>query len=162
MQYERMDMDHKQFLRVENEDFFNIVRQRLDAGDRVRIPVVGKSMEPFLLERDQVLLQTANMAEIAVGDIVLARWGQKYMLHRVVRKKAESAWLAGDNNLVQLEQIAGEDIIALLVEASRDGRRLLVSRPFSKMLGMCWYYLRLPRRVVVAIRRRITNKRIGA
>ncbi|PRD52037.1 S24 family peptidase [Sphingobacterium gobiense] len=157
-----MDLNDRQFLRVENEDFFSIVRQRLDVGDRVRIPVVGKSMEPFLLERDEVLLKTANTAEIAIGDIVLAQWGQKYMLHRVVRKKGASVWLAGDNNLVQLERIVTEDIVAILVEARRDGRRLLVSGLFSKMLGMCWYYLRLPRRVVVAIRRRITNKRIGA
>ena len=149
-----MDTKHQQVVRIENESFFSVVKDRLDLGDRVCIPVVGKSMEPFLREKDEVLLQTARDAEIAIGDIVLAKWGQRYVLHRVVRKKADELWLAGDNNLMQIEKVGVADILAVLLEARRAGKILPVSRPFNKNLGLLWYYLRLPRRVVVAIKRR--------
>ncbi|HLT86446.1 MAG TPA: S24 family peptidase [Sphingobacterium sp.] len=150
-----MDTNHRQVIKMENEAFFTVVEQRLEVGDQVCIPVVGKSMEPFLRERDEVLLQTARGADIAIGDIVLARWGQRYVLHRVVRKKADELWLAGDNNLVQIEKIASADLIAVLSEARRGGKVLAVSGTFNKSLGMLWYYLRLPRRVMVAIKRRL-------
>lgn len=149
-----MNTKHKQVVKVENEAFFTVVKQRLDVGDQVWIPVVGNSMEPFLRERDEVLLQAAREADVAIGDVVLARWGQRYVLHRVVRKKADELWLAGDNNLVQIEKIAAADLIAVLLEARRVGQMLSVSRTFNKSLGILWYYLRLPRRVVVAIKRR--------
>jgi signal peptidase len=150
-----MNTKHKQVIKMENEAFFTVVEQRLDVGDQVCIPVVGKSMEPFLRERDEVLLQTAKEVDIATGDIVLARWGQRYVLHRVVRKKKDELWLAGDNNLGQIEKIAYADLIAVLFEARRAGKLLAVSRTFNKSLGMLWYYLRLPRRVVAAIKRRL-------
>lgn len=142
-------------VRIDNEAYFTMVRQRLDVGDQVRIPVVGKSMEPFLQERDEVLLQAVGGTDIGIGDIVLARWGRRYVLHRVVRKKADGFWLAGDNNLVQIEKIASADLIAVLSEARRAGKLLPVSRTFNKSLGMLWYYLRLPRRVIAAIKRRL-------
>ncbi|TYR36978.1 hypothetical protein FXV77_07330 [Sphingobacterium phlebotomi] len=149
-----MNTKHKQVVKVENEAFFTVVKQRLDVGDQVWIPVVGNSMEPFLREKDDVLLRTARETDVAIGDIALARWGQRYVLHRVVRKKADELWLAGDNNLVQIEKIAAADLIAVLLEARRVGQMLSVSRTFNKSLGILWYYLRLPRRVVVAIKRR--------
>ncbi|RZF58872.1 S24/S26 family peptidase [Sphingobacterium corticibacterium] len=160
-------MNYTQPVRLENEAFFYLVEQRLEQGDQVWIPVRGKSMEPFLRESDEVLLQTANGAEIAIGDIVLARWKQRYVLHRVVRKKANYFWLVGDNNLVQLEEIALKDFIAVLSAARRSEKKLRVSSRLNKKLGVIWYHLRLPRRVVVAMKRlvlrilRITNK-IGA
>lgn len=142
-------------VRINNETYFALVKQRLDAGDQVWIPIVGKSMLPFLRERDEVLLRTVEPAEVNVGDIVLAHWAQRYLLHRVVRKKAGCLWLAGDNNLVQLEKIVSADLIALLVEARRGQQPLQISSPLYKTLGMLWYYLRLPRRVIVGLKRRI-------
>ena len=149
-----MDTKHQQVVKIENESFFAAVKDRLDLGDRVCIPVVGKSMEPFLREKDEVLLQSARDAEIAIGDIVLAKWGQRYVLHRVVRKDADMFWLAGDNNLVQIEKVGVADLLAVLFEARRAGKVLPVSLTFNKYIGLLWYYLRFPRRAVGAIKRR--------
>lgn len=144
-----------QTVRIDNETYFKLVVQELEAGNEVRIPVIGRSMEPFLRERDEVLLHTAKIADITVGDIVLARWKQRYVLHRVVRKNADGLWLVGDNNLAQIEKIAATDLVAVLFEARRGGKLLPVSSTFNKNLGMLWYHLRFPRRVVVAVKRRL-------
>lgn len=141
-----------QAFQIDNEAYFELVVQRLEVGDRVCIPVIGESMKPFLRERDEVVLQRA--ADAVVGDIVLARWDKRYILHRVVRKKDGWLWLAGDNNLVQIEKIASVDLIAVLFEARRADKLLAISSTFNKSLGMLWYYLRLPRRVFAAIKRK--------
>lgn len=147
---------NNQTVSIENETYFTLVRERLDVGNEVWIPVKGKSMLPFLRERDDALLQPVGEGDVVIGDIVLARWAQKYILHRVVRKKSGVIWLAGDNNLVQLEMINLGDVIAVLTAARRNKKRLSVSSPLYKLLGMCWYYLRLPRRVVVGLKRRVS------
>jgi len=142
-------------IRIKNEEYFKLVQQRLDAAEQVRIPVKGRSMEPFLYEKDEVLLQPAIQAKIAIGDIILVHWNEGYILHRVVRIKKGWLWLAGDNNLVQLEKVAEADVLAVLIAAERKGKPLKVARPFYKMLGMAWYYTRFPRRIWTAIKRRL-------
>ena len=149
-----MDTDEKPLLKINNEAFFTMVKQRIDMGDQVWIPILGKSMEPFLHERDEVLLRAVEEKEIAIGDVVLARWGQRYVLHRVIRKAGHDLWLVGDNNLVQIEHVALTDVIAISCQARRAGNFIGVSGPWNKCLGILWYYLRLPRRVMVAIKRR--------
>ncbi|MBD1423720.1 S24/S26 family peptidase [Sphingobacterium chuzhouense] len=150
-----MDKNDAEVTLIKNAEFFKMVEQHLDEGNQVWIPVVGKSMEPFLRERDTACLQTVGVADIAVGDIVLAKWRQRHVLHRVVRKETNELWLVGDNNLVQVEKIPAADLIAAVVEAHRAGKPLSVCNTLNKNLGIVWYYLRLPRRVVAAIKRRI-------
>lgn len=147
-----MNTKQKPVIKLENEAFFTVVKQRLDVGDQVWIPVVGKSMEPFLRQRDEVLLQAARVTDVAIGDIVLASWDQRYVLHRVVQKKADELWLVGDNNLVQVEKVGPADLLAVLFEARRAGKSLPLSHRWNKYLGIGWYYLRFPRRLVAAIR----------
>ena len=152
-----MKANEEAFFRVKNEDFFVLVKQRLELGERVRIPIVGRSMEPFLRERDEVLLQRTALEELRIGDVVLGRWQGAYVLHRLVRKTGDTLWLAGDNNLVQLEEIAAADLLALVIEARRKEKILPLSRAWNKKLGMLWYRLRFPRRVLVALKRRISK-----
>lgn len=140
---------------MDNEAFFTWVAQQLEQGDQVWIPVQGKSMLPFLRERDRVLLKRVEIADTAIGDMVLARWAQGYVLHRVIRKDGNTLWLVGDNNLAQVEKIAAADLIARVVEVRRAERPVAVCNAFNKNLGILWYYLRWPRRVVAVIRRQI-------
>lgn len=146
---------NRQVIQIENKTYFTLVEQRLDAGEQVWIPVRGGSMLPFLRERDEVLLQPAGMKEVGVGDIVLARWEGRHVVHRVVRKKVDELWLAGDHNLVQIEKVRPAEVLAVLIDARRNKRRLPVATRLYTTLGMCWYALRLPRRIVVAVKRRI-------
>ena len=150
-----MEMNYPRAVRLENEAFFTWVAQQLEQGDQVWIPVQGKSMQPFLRERDKVLLKRVGIAEIAIGDMVLARWAQGYVLHRVIRKDRNALWLVGNNNLAQIEKIAAADLIATVVEVRRAERPVAVCNTFNKNLGILWYYLRWPRRVVAAVRRQI-------
>lgn len=150
-----MEKNYPRAVRVENEAFFTWVAQQLEQGDQVWIPVQGKSMRPFLRESDRVLLKRVEIADTAIGDMVLARWAQGYVLHRVVRKEVNGLWLAGDNNLLQVEKIPAKDVMATVLDVRRAERPLPVCNTFYKNLGIIWYYLRWPRRVFAVIRRQI-------
>lgn len=142
-----------------NKSFFDLVKQRLDMGDDVLIPVKGKSMQPFLYEGDEVLLRRIMPADLRIGAIVLVEWRSTFVLHRLVRKDKGMLYLAGDNNLVQLEDVAETAMLGLLVEARREGKPLPITSAWSYFLGLTWYHLRFPRRVWAGLTRRLGGKR---
>ena len=58
------------------------------AGEAVRLPVRGYSMSPWLLDgRDTVILHPVDPAGIVVGDVILYRWKDAFLMHRVVEIK---------------------------------------------------------------------------
>lgn len=137
----------KQSVKIDNRSFFGSVEAFVSTGNQVRIRVIGNSMSPFLVEGDEVLLEQVGAKIIKSGDIVLAQWGRAYVLHRVVHRAGEAIWLAGDNNLVQLEEVTKSQLIAVVVAAFRGHRALDVHAAKSRYLGIAWYYLRPLRRV---------------
>jgi signal peptidase I len=69
----------------------------------VKIPVAGKSMEPFLQNRDLVVLKRFEENDLVNGKIVLAYFNNAYVLPVVRIKKTVT--LAGDGNIQQVEII---------------------------------------------------------
>lgn len=58
------------------------------AGEAVRLPVRGYSMSPWLLDgRDTVILHPVDPAGIVVGDVILYRWKDAFLMHRVMEIK---------------------------------------------------------------------------
>lgn len=43
-------------MRIDNEIYFALVEERLAAGERVIVSLVGSSMQPTLVEGDKLLL----------------------------------------------------------------------------------------------------------
>lgn len=132
--------------KINNNEFFGEVKKLLQDKKRVRITVVGKSMYPFLEQGDQVMLEPVKEKKLLIGDIVLASYRGKYILHRIIRKKEDEFMLAGDGNYKQIEKVAKSDIWAVVVEAYREGQSLNIGR--SNIKGVFWYYLRFFRRLI--------------
>jgi signal peptidase len=72
------------------------------ASNRMAV-VRGHSMEPLLHTGDIVFLSRKPPEDIAVGDIIVYRWGNSYVIHRVVYKyHYAGSWcfvVQGDNRL---------------------------------------------------------------
>ena len=121
-------------MKVDNSLFFAAVEERLASGERVKITLVGTSMQPTLCEGDTVILEplaySSTTAErqspspmlgekcIKVGDVVLFRFCGHHLLHRVVAITDGVYTLQGDN-CVGTESCRREDIVARLVEVER-------------------------------------------
>jgi signal peptidase I len=132
--------------KIANASFFDDVKAMLAQGKSVKIPVVGNSMKPFLRHGD-VVLRKLFEGDPSRGKIVLAYFNQTYVLHRVVRQKADRVVLAGDANLWQLEEVCAEDILAVATQAYRGERDLRIDTAAQLRLGILWYKLRLVRAV---------------
>ena len=139
-------------------------------GQDVLFTPSGVSMRPFIEGgRDSVVLTRAE--EVRVGDVVLAQYGDIYVLHRVYRinsinpssssaatssaSGATSIILMGDGNLRGEEHIRQEDILAKVKEIrSPRGHRKPLTRAclWRHLLPIRWLLLKIYRkslRVVV-------------
>lgn len=128
---------------IPNDLFFEQVKERLNAGQKVKIPVAGKSMEPFLQNGDLVVLKRFEENDLVNGKIVLAYFNNAYVLHRIVRIKEDTVTLAGDGNIQQVEIITNKDILAVVIQAYRGEKELSI----NTLLGQIWYKLRVIRAV---------------
>ena len=128
---------------IPNDLFFEQVKERLNAGQKVKIPVAGRSMEPFLQNGDLVVLKRFEENDLTNGKIVLAYFNNAYVLHRIVRIKENTVTLAGDGNIQQVEIITDKDILAVVIQAYRGEKELSI----NTLLGQIWYKLRVIRAV---------------
>jgi hypothetical protein len=98
-----------------NEVLLGEVARLLGEGREVVMTPKGRSMLPFIRgEVDRIKLRQPD--KLSVGDIVLAYFGNRYILHRVVAINGEEFVLMGDGNLKDTEQGNRSDVIGKVVE----------------------------------------------
>lgn len=162
-------MAHK----VANDILIPEIARLVDAGREVMFTPSGVSMRPFIEGgRDSVLLRKPE--QVRVGDIVLARFGTIYVLHRVYRINSSSApgtsssvpdasssspaassiILMGDGNLRGEEHIRPEDVLATVAEIrSPHGHRKPRTRGiiWRHLLRQRWLLLKFYRKLILPI-----------
>ncbi|MNJ97037.1 Peptidase S24-like protein [compost metagenome] len=136
---------------ISNDDYFAEVQRILLEGKEVRIRVKGNSMRPFIQDGDTVLLRAYSGKLLPLGSNILAKDKDKFVFHRFVGKKNGQYILAGDGNLVLREYIAETDIIAIAYMHYPKNKELSIAihRPWARLRGLGWYYMRLLRRIVI-------------
>lgn len=98
-----------------NEVLLGEVARLLGEGREVVMTPKGRSMLPFIRgEVDRIKLQQPE--GLKVGDIVLAYFGNRYVLHRIVAINGDEITLMGDGNLKDVEQGERKDVVGMVVE----------------------------------------------
>jgi hypothetical protein len=98
-----------------NDVLLDEVARLLGEGREVVITAKGRSMLPFIRgEVDHVKLRQSD--NLRVGDIVLAYFGNRYVLHRLVAINGDEITLMGDGNLKGTEQGDRSDVVGKVVE----------------------------------------------
>ena len=98
-----------------NDILLGEVAAVLDEGREAVIIPTGNSMLPFIRGgEDRVVLRRRD--SIAVGDIVLARLGERYILHRVIAAEGDALTLMGDGNLSGTERCSLADVLGTVVQ----------------------------------------------
>jgi len=137
---------------VKNEIFFDFIIEEINQGREVLINVKGNSMLPFLKDGQRIALSPIKSSNIKLGDVVLAKWNNKYILHRVVSKNSFQVSLAGDNNLSLVEKTGMENIIAKLKGTFNTNNKFNSYTTFDRILGLLWYLTRIPRIIINKIK----------
>lgn len=125
------------------------VSRMLGEGRDVVILSKGQSMLPFIRgDVDSVMLRKSD--HIGVGDIVLAYFGGRYVLHRVVDVNDRRVTLMGDGVLQATEQGDIAEVYGKVVEIiSPNGRHRKPpkGRLWRKLLPVRKYLLKIDRKL---------------
>ncbi len=136
---------------VANSVIMDRVVEAISNGQDITIPTKGRSMLPFIVgERDTVTLGEAK--DIAVGDIVVARYGENhFVLHRVIIVDNDDVTLMGDGNIRGVEHIKRKDIIAKVKFIDRKGKTIVCDSKRHQRQALLWRKLLPIRRYIIAI-----------
>ena len=135
-------------LELPNELFMKEVAALLDEGREVILTPKGNSMLPFIIgQRDSIILRKKK--DVCIGDIVLARISDKYILHRIIRIEGENITLMGDGNLYITESCTRADVLGTVCAIQRDGKNRTPGN------GKVWMALCPVRRFLLGIYKRM-------
>ena len=134
---------------LSNDIILESVSEMLAEGREVVMTPKGSSMHPFIRgDVDSVALKKKDT--VAPGDIVLAKIGDRFIMHRVMSVKEDSVILMGDGNVRGTEQCTTGDIRGTVVSVIKpSGRRKAPGR------GRIWKALMPVRRYLLAIYRKL-------
>ncbi|MBR1927428.1 MAG: S24/S26 family peptidase [Bacteroidales bacterium] len=135
---------------VDMELYMGGISTFLAEGREVVMTPKGSSMLPFIKgDRDSVVLASPS-GPLEVGDIVLAKVGQRYIMHRIFAVEGDSLTLMGDGNIYGTESCSSSDVIGVVKEIHKEGSKVV--RPGK---GVLWRRLRPFRRYILAIYKRV-------
>lgn len=96
----------------------------LAEGGMLRLQVNGVSMAPTLLPGDVIWVEPVAAAELAPGDLVLARRAGDMVTHRLI-SSGESGWvLKGDACGFPDPPLPAESLVGRAVQLERKGQRV--------------------------------------
>jgi len=141
-------------LKLSNDILFECLIELINGGKQVKMNISGSSMQPFLYDGDTIVLQSVKLEDIKLGDVVLGKYNSAYVLHRVINKKKDCIYIAGDNNISQIEIIYIQDICALANTLIKYTGDVNLRSSINRYKGLVWYYLRPFRRVCLKLFKR--------
>ncbi|WP_455668032.1 S24/S26 family peptidase [Phocaeicola sp.] len=121
-------------------EVLELAKECLAKGEQVVIRIRGNSMYPFLCDStDLVALEAPVSDSLKRGNIVLFRYKNQYLLHRIINKKGANYYLRGDNNWsFHLETCKKENIYGIVVKVNRNGREISCDSWQWRFLSLLW------------------------
>lgn len=135
---------------MEREDV--LLHRDLDSlkeGKVVAIVPQGISMLPFI-KGGESCVYLLRKEKVKVGDIVLAAYQGRHLLHRVYAIEGERITLMGDGNLEGTEQVTAKEILGTAVEiVNPNGRHRQPKKAWlwRKLLPIRKYLLKIHRKI---------------
>src|SRR5665647_464030 len=107
--------------KIPNIDALKIIEESIKAGTPVQLTVRGNSMSPLLLDGvDVVRLRPFTPAELKPGVIILFRYKERFVLHRIIhislpdsQQNSEAIITAKGDAMTKTESITFADVVAV-------------------------------------------------
>lgn len=108
---------------VNTNAYLLVIKELIQEGKEVRIPISGGSMTPFLVpKRDDVFIKKPEQKP-KVGDIVLyQRQSGQFVLHRICAAHKESYDIIGDAQTEIEKNVHATQIFGVVYKAARKGK----------------------------------------
>ncbi|MCH3987606.1 MAG: S24/S26 family peptidase [Lachnospiraceae bacterium] len=123
---------------ISSQILFSEIKMQLAEGRQAAFTVTGMSMWPCLCHgRDQVILEKLKrMPE--VGDIVLYKTKEQYLLHRVTKIKNDKFETTGDGNFYHDGWFSNDCIIGRAVALIRNKKKINCDSIRWKVFSRLW------------------------
>lgn len=122
-------------------EFEALAREVLAYGKPFRFTARGSSMQPFILDGDEVNICSVDSLKIRLGDILFARTGSDALVaHRVIRIKEDDGErlfeLQGDDCNRSDGFIAARNVLGKVCQVRRGDKFLDSRKPVRKLFGI--------------------------
>ena len=121
------------------ENMSSVERELLDSGTCI-MKTFGSSMQPLFRDGKDIVIISKKEASLKKYDVALYRVGEKYVLHRVVGKRGGDYLMRGDNTYAK-ELVTEGEVLGVLVEYIRNGKRRSVKSFFYKVYSVVWNFI---------------------
>ena len=140
---------------IANDLFFAWAEAELASGRSVRFRLKGVSMTPLIRDgRDEVIVYPCTPHELIPMDVVLFRYQDRYLLHRIIGRDGDNLLLQGDGSLVVQERCCVADVVGKVhVVVRPSGREVSVESWRWRLSSMLWRNLGPFRRILLRILR---------
>lgn len=138
---------------LDTQAYLDTVCDLLSQGHtNVPVTVAGTSMTPFLDPGDTVFLNRP-VRPVQVGDVILfARFGEKYILHRVVKIQPDGMLEVLGDAQVRSETVQPSHVRAVVTAARHGGKTIAETSLRWRFFRGPWRYLRRSRPILNRIR----------
>ena len=145
---------------IPNEVFFTWVETEIADGHPVRFRLKGHSMFPLLRnEKDEVVLYPCLETELHPNDIVLFKYNEKHLLHRIIHREGNHLTIQGDGSFAAKEQCTTDDVIGKVHEIIRpSGKIISVTKWRWKLMSFLWPNSGMVRTLLLRILHHIMKK----
>lgn len=141
------------------KNIYPVINEILEMGYGTRITVTGSSMHPFLRDNiDSVELYALDNNSIGRGDIILIlRDSGEYILHRVLFKKNNYFYIAGDSQCWTEGPIRENQVIGIVNTIWRRDKKIQCSNLMWRTISILWVYTFPFRRFILSAYRFISG-----
>ena len=121
-------------LRRDTSQFAMLCEAVLQRGLQVRFLAHGQSMQPNVLNGDAVIAEPVDARELRRGDIALTLGAHGVLLHRVIGLDPATNRIVTRGDAGQQNDTPAELVLGRAVFLERDGKRMSLQRPGTKLL----------------------------
>lgn|SRR5690554_70027 len=136
--------------KIDNSQIFEFIIEELNTKD-VSLTVKGHSMWPFLKSNKTKITLTKSHSYKKL-DIVLFKYNNKYILHRIIKIKNNNYIIQGDG-LISKEVVSKESIYAKVSSYTLKNKTTYTTNKLYLFKVRLWRLLRPIRRVLLKFRR---------
>lgn len=138
---------------LEGEELMTLVRERVAQGQSVRyLPFRGVSMLPMLRQGKDAVEVSPLPEKLKKYDLPVYQYPSgKYVMHRVVDVK-DGYYVCNGDNLLQMEKVYPEQMIAVVTAFTRNGKRIEVDDQGYLIYCKVWCAIRPARHLWKRVR----------
>lgn len=117
----------------------NLSYQQIIARDGFYIATpIGNSMWPMIRSRIDTVKLVFPDKKLKKGNIILYKKNNQYILHRIIKVRANEYILCGDGNWKKEYSITDQDIIAVVIGFYRKEKYISCSNIFYRIYVIVW------------------------